>query len=141
MNKLIFVVLISCTSLANGEGDVSRLYEVSTEGSTTSVATTGRGRVVISIQTKDGAHVSDEAPLKIDLKAADVKLEKERLTYADNLTKAGAEQKFPAPRFEVGFDAPKKGKATIDAKMTFFICTEKLCVRQSKNLAIPVTVN
>jgi hypothetical protein len=28
----------------------------------------------------------------------------------------------------------------VEAKMTFFVCTEQLCLRQQKTLSVPVTV-
>jgi hypothetical protein len=125
------------------EPDVAALYEVKTEGSSAEVKAGEKGRVVISIAAKNGAHVSDEAPLRIELSSKDAKLEKERLTLADSVVKkAPGSAEYPDPRFEVGFTAPAAGaKATsVEAKLTFFICTDKVCARQTRALSFPVVV-
>ena len=135
------VVLAALTAgcVANAEGD-SANYDVSTEGTSTKVKAGEKGKVVISIAAKNGAHVSDEAPLRIELSSKESKLDKEKLALADSV---GPKEVGPrsAVKFEVGFAPSAHGKTTVDAKMTFFICTEKLCSRQTKNLSLPVEVN
>jgi hypothetical protein len=140
MRKLLLLVpLYSLVALA--EPDVASLYEVKTDGSSTEVKGGEKGKVVISITARNGAHVSDEAPLRIELSSKEAKLEKDKLTLADSLVKkAAGSTEYPDPRFEVAFTAPASGKATVDAKMTFFICTEKVCARQTKTLSFPVAV-
>ncbi|MEW5740798.1 MAG: hypothetical protein AB1938_17855 [Myxococcota bacterium] len=125
---------------ALAEVDVKTLYDVTTEGTSTQVKAGEKGKVAIAIKTKEGAHVSDEAPLKIELSSKEAKLDKQKLAYADSLAKKGEGEKSPPdPRFEVAFTAPK-GKATVEAKLTFFICTDKICARQTKSLSLPVEV-
>lgn len=139
MRPLILAsVLLSAVALA--DPDVTSLYDVKTDGSSTTLKSGEKGKVVISIKAKNGAHVSDEAPLRIELSSKDAKLDKEKLTLADSLEKKSDTVQYPDPRFEVGF-APAGGKASVEAKMTFFICTEKVCARQTKTLSFPVTVN
>jgi hypothetical protein len=125
----------------HAEVDVSTLYDVSSEGTSKELKANERGKVVISITAKEGAHVSDEAPLRIELSAKQATLEKQKLTLADSLTKKveGA-RSYPNPRFEVAFTPEGKGSASVEAKMTFFICTESQCARQQKTLTLPVTV-
>ncbi len=107
----------------------------------TLILETTQGTVKIAITTKEGAHVSDEAPLKIELSSKEAKLDKQKLAYTDSLAKKGEGGKaHPDPRFEVGFTAAAKGKATVEAKLTFFICTDKICARQTKALSLPVEV-
>src|SRR6185369_2403486 len=108
--------------------------EVSTEGSTAKVKVGEKGKVVIDIKALDGSHISDEAPLKIELKGTGAKVEKDKLGYKDSVgvKKNGAE--YPDPHFEVPFTAPAAGKASIEAKMKFFVCTEKQCTPQTKTL-------
>lgn len=137
---LVVAVLAAMPALA--ETDVKDLYDVSTEGTSTAVKAGEKGTVVIAFKTKDAAHVSDEAPLKIELSGKDVKLDKAKLTLADSVAKkeVDAGKSVPDPRFEVGFTAAGKGKVTVDAKLTFFICTDKICARQTKSLSLPVDV-
>lgn len=129
--RLIAFSLLFSLSAAAQPVDVTALYEVSTEGTTTKVKAGEAGKVVVAIKLKGGAHVSDEAPLKLELSSQQAKLSKDKLTLADSIGK-------PEPRFEVPFTA--QGATTIDAKMTFFICTEKLCSRQTKQLSLNVEV-
>ena len=90
--------------------------------------------------SKSGAHISDEAPLKIELKATGAKVEKDKLAYKDSMAKKSDAQPYPNPRFEVPFTASTAGKASIEAKMKFFVCTDKLCTPQQKTITLPVDV-
>ncbi len=133
---------LAATCALAGEPDPTALYDVSTDGSTTSLKAGERGKFVLSIKSKGGAHVSDEAPLRIELSSKESKLDKAKLTIADSVVKKKeGEAAVPDPRFEVGFAPTAQGATSIDAKMTFFICTEKLCLRQTKTLSVPVSVN
>jgi hypothetical protein len=134
------VALASAQVQAEEQVDPTTLYEVSTEGTSTKVKAGEQGVFVLSIKSKSGAHVSDEAPLKLELKGTQVSPAKEKLALADSVAKKAAGQQFVDPRFEVPFKAPVAGKGTLDAKLTFFICSEKLCSRQQKTFSIPVEV-
>lgn len=141
MMRTFLMVAVLAAMPALAETDVKDLYEVSTDGTSVAVKAGEKGSVVIAFKTKDTAHVSDEAPLKIELSGKDVKLDKAKLTLADSLAKKEEGGKSPPdPRFEVGFTAAAKGKVTVDAKLTFFICTDKICARQTKSLSLPVDV-
>ncbi|MBZ4415990.1 hypothetical protein [Myxococcus sp. RHSTA-1-4] len=120
--------------------DPSTLYEVSTEGTSTQVKAGEKGVFVLSIKTKEGAHVSEEAPLKLDVKGTRLTPAKEKLGREDSVSKKAAGQEFVDPRFEVPFTTAAAGKGTLDAKLTFFICTEKICARQQKAFSLPVEV-
>jgi hypothetical protein len=134
MRLLMPTLLLFVASASFAEPDVAAFYDVITEGSTTKLKAGETGKVVISIKALNGAHVSDEAPLKIELSSKQSKLSKEKLTLADSIKNS------PNPRFEVPFTPSTQGPTTVEAKMTFFICTEKLCSRQTKNLSFPVEV-
>lgn len=133
---------VACTQArAADEVDPTSLYEVSTEGSSTHVKAGDKGTFVLSIKTKPGAHVSEEAPLKLEVKGTQVTPAKEKLVREDSVAKKTAGQAFTDPRFEVPFTAAAAGKGSVDAKLTFFICTEKICSRQQKTFSVPVEVN
>ncbi|PTL78359.1 hypothetical protein [Vitiosangium sp. GDMCC 1.1324] len=135
------VVALVCTQVyAEGQVDPTTLYEVSTEGTSTKVKAGEQGVFVLSIKSKQGAHVSDEAPLKLELKGTQVTPTQEKLALKDSVAKKAAGQQFADPRFEVPFKAAAAGKGTLEAKLTFFICTEQLCARQQKTFSIPVEV-
>ncbi len=140
--SLILMLSLIASAAYAADPDVTSLYEVRTDGTSTALKAGEKGKVVIVIKAKNGAHVSDEAPLRIELSSKEAKLDKEKVTLADSLVKKPeGSTEFPDPKFEVGFMPAGAGKASVDAKMTFFICTEKVCARQTKNLSFPVTVN
>jgi hypothetical protein len=122
------------------EPDVAGLYEIRTEGSSQKVKAGSKGTFVLAIKTKGGAHISDEAPLKVELSGDKVKPEKAKLGRADSVGKKEAGQEHADPRFEVPFTAEGSGKGSVDAKLTFFVCTEKICARQQKAVSVPVEV-
>jgi len=128
----LFGVLVALPCLAE-EVDVTRLYEVSTVGTTAQVKAGQKGKMVLAINTKGGAHISDEAPISVELTGSNLTLEKQKLVRAD--ARAGA-----APTFEVGFTGGSAGKGSVDAKMSFFVCTEKVCAKQQKIVSLPVDV-
>ncbi|NVJ07827.1 hypothetical protein HUW63_21600 [Myxococcus sp. AM001] len=136
---LLAAVTCSAPVLA-ADVDPASLYEVSTEGTSTQVKAGEQGTFVLAIKTKAGAHVSDEAPLKLEVKGSQVTPAKEKLVLADSVAKKAQGQDFVDPRFEVPFTTAAAGKGTVDAKLVFFICTEKLCARQQKTFSLPVEV-
>lgn len=143
MTRLVMLVVsMGAATVLAADPDVTSLYDVKTDGSSVALKAGEKGKIVIAIKAKNGAHVSDEAPLRIELSSKDAKLDKEKITLADSLVKkAEGSAEFPDPRFEVGFTPSGAGKASVDAKMTFFICTDKVCARQTKTLSFPVTIN
>jgi hypothetical protein len=136
---LLGTMLLAVSAFA--EPEVGSFYEVSTHGSSTSLKAGETGKMVLSIKAKNGAHVSDEAPLRVELTSKQSKLGKDKLTLADavNAKKPG-DTEYADPRFEVPFTPTAQGPTSVEAKMTFFICTEKLCSRQTKQLSLNVDV-
>lgn len=120
--------------------DVTQMYDLTTDGSSAKVKVGEKGKVVLEIKAKSGAHISDEAPLRIELKATGAKVEKDKLVYKDSVGAKKTGQDYADPRFEVPFSADTAGKASIEAKMKFFVCTDKVCAPQTKTVTIPVDV-
>lgn len=141
MRLMLALVMLSLPAFAAEADQVEDFYEVMTTGTTTKLKAGDTGKIVISIKVKNGAHVSDEAPLKIELSSRQSTLSKEKLTLSDstNPRKEG-ETEYPDPHFEVPFTPTTQGPTSVEAKMTFFICTEKLCSRQTRHLSLPVEV-
>lgn len=135
MRNLMTVLMLVAAVPVWAQTDLASLYEVTTDGTTTKLKAGETGKVIIAIKSKNGAHVSDEAPLKIELSSAQSKLSKDKLTLADSLN-----PKKEDPRFEVPFTPTAHGQSSVEAKLTFFICTEKQCSRQVKHLSFPVEV-
>ena len=99
------------------------------------------GTFVLSIRTVAGAHVSDEAPMKLTLTGSGgVQPGKSVLGRTD--AKPAAKSSGPAdPRFEVPVTASARGQGAVEARLIFFVCTDTLCSRQQKTLTVPVTVD
>jgi hypothetical protein len=133
-------LLVASLALA-AEVDPTTLYRITTDGTSAKVAPGKKGTLVLEIQSLKGAHVSDEAPLRIQLSGTGaVTPQKTQLVYGDSVRKPSASVKYPDPRFEVPLDTQGKGPGTVEAQMVFFVCTEQLCLRQQKTLSVPVTV-
>ena len=135
------LLALACSpARADEQVDPATLYEVSTVGSSAQVKAGQSGVFVLAIRSKAGAHVSDEAPLKLELKGTGVVPSQDKLALKDSVAKKAAGQAFVDPRFEVPFKADAVGKGRVEAKLTFFICSEQLCARQQKTLSVPVEV-
>lgn len=126
------ISLLLALALA-AEPEAPSFYEVTTAGSTTRLKAGESGTLVIAITPKNGAHISDEAPLKIELSSRESTFPKSRLSLADSTQKGD-------PRFEIAFTPTAQGPTSVEAKMTFFVCAEKQCTRQTKTLSFPVEV-
>lgn len=95
---------------------------------------TGEARV--TVVPRSDAHVSPDAPISMTLKGGPaVELPKQKLGRAD------AKE---TPQKGVEFVVPVVGKAggkdEVKGQLSFFICTDKLCERQKRDVAVPVTV-
>ncbi|MFT3843116.1 MAG: hypothetical protein QM723_39370 [Myxococcaceae bacterium] len=137
---LLASLSLSCVALADAD-PVEGMYQLSTDGTSKAVKVGEKGKVVIAISAKAGAHVSGDAPMKIELSSKELKADKEKLTLADAATKKSDKHEIEEARFEVPFSAAKAGKANLEAKCTYFICTDKVCARQQKTIQFPVDVN
>jgi len=133
-------MILGCTAV-HADPDIASMYDVSTEGTSTTVKAGEKGKVVISIHAKNGAHVSDEAPLRIELSSKESSSTKRRSRSLTRSTKRERRERVPRRTIRSGFHAEHAGKTTVDARMTFFICTESLCSRQTKKMSLPVEVN
>ena len=90
--------------------DVTGLYDVTSEGSSQKVKVGQKGTLMIAFRTKSGAHISPDAPMKIELSAKEAKLGKASLTLADNVAKKVPGQEHVDPKFEVPFTIAAAGR-------------------------------
>jgi len=142
MRSLVLVSTVLLSSALAAEVDPASLYTVSTNGTTPRLHRGQKGLFVLEIQSLKGAHVSDEAPLKLTLTGTGaVAPERTALTYGDSTRKKSEAVKYPDPRFEVPLAATAVGTGSVEAKLTFFVCTADLCLRQQKTYSVPVTVD
>jgi len=122
---------------ADPGAEAARAYMVETGASTSAVKVGEPGKLVVVIKPiAPGWHVHPQAPLKIRFDApAALKLDKVELSRRDVVDAKAAE-----PRFETGFVASQAGAQDAKASVDFFICSDTACVKQVKNVSIPVTV-
>ncbi len=139
LRSLAAALLVLAAPLARA-GDPSeeaaRSYRVDTQGSTKALPPGGKGTLVVAIvPLAEKVHVHPQAPLKITLESAGLELAKTSLGHAD-----AVDPKADGPRFEIPFVARKAGAQGAKANLDFFICSDRWCVKQVKDLAIPVKV-
>src|SRR5512138_1050874 len=116
--------------------EAAESYRIETTGTTPSLAAGQKGTFVISIVPLKKVHVHPQAPLKIALESTPgLKLEKTSLGKADPV-----DPKADGRRFEVPFVAQAAGKQEARAKLDFFICSDQWCVKQVKDVTVPVDV-
>jgi hypothetical protein len=128
-------LVIGCARAGAEEDPSKGTWHLDTSATTSTVNQGQKGKVALAIMTKEGIHVSPDAPLKIELTSNGLKLDKATLAHAD-----AVDPKAPQPRFEVPFVAEQKGAQTVDANMTFFVCSEKWCLRQKEKVTLKVDV-
>ena len=118
---------------ADPADEAAKLYEVEMSA-TPSVAKGSEGELVIRIKPKPGAEIHKEAPISLALDARNVEPGQKKVGRKE-LKMEGENGSFTVP-----FKAVEAGAGGIDANLTFFICTDKVCARQQRKATLPVTV-
>jgi hypothetical protein len=140
MRSLALILALLAAPLARGADAAAdaaaRSYRIETEGTSRELATGATGTLVLAIVPLDKTHVHPEAPLKITLQASKgLTLSKTQLGHKD-----AVDPKAEGPRFEVPFTATAAGNQEARAKVDFFICSDLWCVKQTRDVVVPVTV-
>ena len=139
MRLLALLFAVSLAPLVRADeaaAEAARSYRIETEGTTRNVKAGAGGVLVITIVPLNGTHVHPQAPLKIALQATPgLSLSKSQLGHKD-----AVQPKAEGPRFEVPFTAARAGKEEARARVDFFICSDKWCVKQTRDLSLPVEV-
>lgn len=139
MIRALLVTALAATSTARGAepaAEAAASYRLETTGTTSPVSVGAKGTFVISIVPLDKVHVHPQAPLKIALESSPgLKLEKSSLGKADPV-----DPKADGRRFEVPFLAASRGPQEARAKVDFFICSDRWCVKQVREITAAVDV-
>jgi hypothetical protein len=115
--------------------DVSGTYRIETS-KLVKVHKGETGHARVEVVPRPDAHVSPDAPISLTVSAGQsVKLAKEKLGRSE-----AKETKAKGVEFDVPFTAQAAGKDQLRATLSFFICTEKLCEKQKRELALAVEV-
>ena len=122
---------------ADPSAEAANAYTLDTGASTRSLKVGEPGKLVLVIRPKAPTwHVHPQAPLKIRFDApAALKIDKAELGRKD-----AVDPKAEEPRFETAFVAAAAGSQDAKAIADFFICSDAACVKQTKTVAIPVSV-
>lgn len=81
---------------------------------------------LLTITPKSGWTLKTNTPFKMEISSnAAVELPQIKFTAKDFV-----DAKEPNKRINTGFKATKAGKHDIDAKLTFFVCSDTICKRQ-----------
>jgi hypothetical protein len=95
-----------------------------------------KGDAHVTIVPRSDAHVSPDAPISMALSAGPkVELAKTKLGRPD-----GTATPQKGVDFAIPVTAAAVGKDEVKGQLSFFICTEKLCERQKRDVTVPVTV-
>jgi len=136
LSLLVALALPAGARAADAAGEATKSYRIETEGSTRELANGASGKLHLAIVPLNGTHVHPAAPLKIALSGtAGLKLSKETLGHKDAI-----DPRAEGPRFEVPFTAAQVGAQEARAQLDFFICSEQWCVKQSRDVTVPVNV-
>lgn len=120
---------------ADPASEAASSYRIDVESSTKAVPVGGKGTLVLAILPLAKVHVHPQAPLKITIESAGLEVAKASLGHQD-----AVDPKAEGPRFEVPFVARRAGRQDAKAKVDFFICSDQWCVKQVKDVTIPVLV-
>jgi hypothetical protein len=128
------MLLLALTLLASPPPDVSGTYRL--EAPTAVKVKKGAAATVhIEVVPRSDAHVSPDAPISLSVHSSGpgVAVAKEKLVRADAKMTAQNGVSFDVPLTATSSEAMK-------ASLRFFICTEKLCESQRREIDFPVQV-
>jgi hypothetical protein len=129
------MLALALAGLLAASPDVSGTYRVETT-KTLKVKKGETGHAKVEIVPRANAHVSPDAPISLSLTSGPgLKLAKEKLGRTE-----AKETKAKGVAFDVPFTAASAGNDELKGTLSFFICTEKLCEKQKREIAMAVEV-
>ncbi len=132
--RLATLALLFALPLAARADDGASAYRIESTQGPLKMKKGTAAKAHVEIIPREGAHVSPDAPLSVALSSGGaLKLEKAKLLRADT-----RETKARGVEFDVPFVA--SGSDELKASVSFFICTEKLCERQKRDVTLAILV-
>jgi len=129
------MIALALASLLAASPDVSGTYRIDAP-TLLKVKKGETAHAKVEVVPRSDAHVSPEAPISLAVTSGStVKVLKDKLGRAD-----AKETQAKGVEFEVPFTAASAGKDELKGTLVFFICTEKLCERQKREIAMAVEV-
>ena len=139
MQKILLaaaVLVLAAPAFANeGAGEGASAYKIETT-SALKLKKGEKGDAHVTIVPRSDAHVSPDAPLSMSLSSGPaIKLAKTKLGRGD-----GTATPQQGMDFKIPVTAAASGKDEVKGQLSFFICTEKLCEKQKKEVSLAVLV-
>jgi hypothetical protein len=111
-------------------------YDLDTTATTRALKVNGDGSFSVRITPKNGKKVHGEAPLEVAfVDNAFVKPGKQKLGRGDLKEKTAKE-----PEVTTTLRGLKAGTTTLEANVSFFLCTDAWCQRMSDRVQVAITV-
>ena len=133
---LACALAIPAAAQTDAHQDAAKAYRIETSRAPLKVKKGAKGEARVTVVPRSDAHVSPDAPISVTVTAGSaLELPKAKLGRTDaKATEAKGVE------FEVPFVGKQSGKDELKAQVSFFICTEKLCERQKREVALAVEV-
>src|SRR5712671_6469101 len=131
MTSVVAACLVALPALAQADAhaDAAKAYKIETSQAPLKVKKGETGQARVTVVPRSDAHVSPDAPLSVTVSAGPaLELPDAKATEAKGV------------EFDVPFVGKQAGTDQLKAQVTFFICTEKLCERQKREVALAVVV-
>src|SRR5713101_3210980 len=129
---LVCAVAAAAFAEADAHADAAKAYKIETSQAPLKVKKGEKGQAKVTVVPRSDAHVSPEAPLSVTISAGPaLELPKQKLGRPDAKATEARGVEFDLP-----FVGKQAGKDELKAQVTFFICTEKICERQKREVAL-----
>ena len=130
MRTLIFFSILFSGTLAIASDDTSALYDL-TYKAQGEIAAGKAATCALTITPKGKQTLKTNTPFKAMVKGSEgVAVTKEKYTAKDFV-----DEKTPAKTIETQFTAQKAGAGSVNANLTFFLCTDEICKRYKADAA------
>lgn len=111
-------------------------YRIDTSGSSSEVTVGADGVIKLVLTPKNGTKIHPQAPLEVKLSEPDgIKLEKRKLSRGDI-----SDKKAKDPTLSTELSGQKAGSYSVNADVSFFLCTDEWCQRMTDRVSIPIKV-
>jgi hypothetical protein len=129
---LLATIAVTAVSAVATSAQAGELWDVTAPAAKVTVGQ--KGTAMVTISSKNGWHLNEEAPLTVKLTpAAGVSVEKPKLTRAD-----AVERTKETARFAVALTVAEAGSRTIEADARFVVCQDTACKPVSEKITLAV---
>ena len=136
LTALLLALPLAASAAPEAPGDGAHAYTIESTKGPLKLKKGATSSVHVEVVPRADAHVSPDAPLSVLVSSGPaLKPAKAKLVRADT-----HETKAKGVEFDVPFTAEAAGKDEVKATVNFFICTEKLCEKQKRDVTLAVLV-